>query len=296
MQFIILNPPSCKSLPILIYPALLCADTSTIMTITDLPFDIQIMIMTTLGDLRSLRSLVIAVPCMQTILSTSFCTITTSALPVSFRQRDILAPLYACMAAHRRSAMQNNDLKAFLIAFFGDVSRPITLPPGIPGDIPSINYIISLHQTIEDLLPFTWPEVLGIPTPWTLTSEPIYFGARRALLRIQLYTELFHKRLNDIKRWRPRQPDVQFFWGRFSAYDNHRCHFLHAKLIQRAKCEMDRGLTVVEGPENARLRGLPVIQWVTAGNPITSSGKEYIKLLLKQDVRAFNMSSGYGRK
>lgn len=264
--------------------------------ITDLSFDIQTLIMTCLGDLESLQSLLTAIPAMKGILSSSFCTITNSTLPISYRQREILTPLYACLAAHYRNPVEENDLIPFLATFFGDDSSPIALPPDIPRDRASLDYIMSVYQTVEKLLPCTWPLVLGIPSPWCLTSEPIYFGARRALLRIQLYTELFHQRLDDIDDWEPLRLDISLFWSCFSTYDGFRCHHIYATLLHPLRQRLDKDFVVTEYPKYTRLRGLPLLLSFIDGNPTTSYGLQYITLLVAQDSRVFNVDSGYGRR
>lgn len=263
--------------------------------IADLPVEIQALIITCMDDLESFKSLLAAIPSMEGVLSSSFCTITTSYLPVSYRQREILAPLYACLAAHYDDPVQSNDLVPFLATFFGDDSRRVALPPDIPRGRASFDYIISLHQAIEKLLPRTWPLVLGIPSPWCLTCEPIYFGARRALLRIQLYTEIFHQRLEDIDDWEPLRQDICLFWSRFSSYDTFRCHHIYATLLRPLRKRLGSDFVVTEDPRCTRLRGLPMLLSFMDRSRTTSLGLQYITLLLAQDIRAFNMDSGYGR-
>ncbi|RMJ27604.1 hypothetical protein PHISP_01524 [Aspergillus sp. HF37] len=251
--------------------------------------------MTCLDDLKSFKSLLTAIPTMEGILSSSFFTITASYLPVSYRQREILAPLYACLAAHYHDPVQNNDLLPFLETFFGDDSGRVALPSDTPRGRASFDYIISLHNAVEKLLPRTWPLVLGIPSPWCLTSEPIYFGARRALLRIQLYTEIFHQRLEDIDDWEPLRLDIRLFWSRFSSYDTFKCHHIYVTLLRPLRRRIGTDFVVTEDRECMRLRGLPLLLSFMDRSRTTSFGLQYITLLLAQDIRAFNMDSGYGR-
>ncbi|KAL1979617.1 hypothetical protein VTN96DRAFT_5439 [Rasamsonia emersonii] len=125
----------------------------------------------------------------------------------------------------------------FSNCYFGeDHQHP--LPASVPRNQTSLEYMISVVEAVEFYLVFAirvWNCTLLYCNPWPgphyNACPPTRFRMRRARLRIQLYTELFHQpgdSSDSISDWEERLPEMKLFWHQYDEAEMRECKCIYA--------------------------------------------------------------------
>lgn len=87
---------------------------------------------------------------------------------------------------------------------------------------------------------------------------------RRALLRIQLYAELFHQPSDPSDSdsgWETRLPEIKLFWSRYDEPEMRECKCIYAALVISVGHEIEYKEEALGGPgqneDRVQHRGLP---------------------------------------
>ncbi|OJJ30388.1 hypothetical protein ASPWEDRAFT_45962, partial [Aspergillus wentii DTO 134E9] len=215
-----------------------------------LPWDITASIMCGLTDLQTLHNLIIAVPYLATPLSSYFTTITKDILTESFADPLLTQFLHAIIAARSLCPRGTTELRNFFTYYFLSDGETRPLPRCVLRDPASLEYMVRVLNAVEFYLAYAvriWGSVRVFHTPlfcknsppvsYTPASDswsdpPTWPRMRRALLRIQLYAELFHQPgdaslSNEPDEWETQASEIKLFWGRYDLVEMRECKCIY---------------------------------------------------------------------
>jgi hypothetical protein len=128
------------------------------------------------------------------------------------------------------------------------------------------------------------------PPTYTPASEnpmqpPTALRMRRALLRIQLYAELFHgpgDSPDNTNDWETRIPEIKMFWGQYGLAEMRECKCIYAAISLSVEHELlYKKLEPPLDKDLLQLRGLPPLQrCLRPSTPITKFGLSYVRRLI----------------
>ena len=193
----------------------------TKMSLTSLPNDIKFEIMTHLDSLETLGSFLDAIPSTKPLLTSHFYTLTKQLLKSTWKHPTTHRYLYAIVAAHISGPFDTvEDLNSFLDDYWPHDTPlpqdPITtthnshafsLPSTFPNTREALDYMCTVQQAVEYS-----KKIFPYPNSYMYRDEWIDWG----ILRVQLYTELFHVSSFLHDPWREVWPGSRAFWDRFT--------------------------------------------------------------------------------
>jgi hypothetical protein len=258
--------------------------------------DIHTMIMASLDDLITLRDLLVAFPSMAMPFSVSFGAVTRTILK---RSSQCLCPspyLYAIMAARSLGPLNTEQLGSFLDYHFSrkDPVHPLAI---VPRNLASLEYMIDVIGALEFYLEYAI-RAWDFHRSMLLNHEeklqpPTRFRMCRALLRIQLYTELFHQpgdSSDSVSDWEERLPEMKLFWNQYERAEMVECKSIYAGIV--ISVDYETWYEIVEPAQNEdpiQYRGLPQLRrFMEDFSHIGRFGWSYTQRLIKQGMGGFH--------
>jgi hypothetical protein len=222
--------------------------------------------------------------------------------------------LYAVICARTAGPLAKEKLNLFLDDHLEreETSRP---PTSLPHSQDTLDYIASILEATEFFAEFCklrfsrgrTPPRFPPDQPW-LTS-PERFRIRRALLRFQLYCELFHQpedSSHSVSDWEERFSEQEVFWTRFEWWEVEECKCIYYLLIFYLKAVTENRQPGYTGEadqlhrlmgnkkpgytgEDDKLhrRGLPQLQAFIEDTPSTIFGLSYLHRFLAKALHGF---------
>jgi hypothetical protein len=250
-----------------------------------LSLDIQILIMSELDSLTTLLSFLIAIPPLTMPFAHAFTTILRAILTQSLQDVELEQHLLAVIAARSVIPKDPTQLRSFLDDYFGKNADCHPLPPCVPHDRTSLEYMVNVLEAVEffhlyaedvwrsalralddDLFDEWQRDEYDEPPTYTPASDepmqsPTALRMRRALLRIQLHTELFHQTGGDSNDWETRGPEIKIFWGQYGLAEMRECKCIYEAISVSVEHELRyKKLGPPRDEDPLQLRGLPQLQ------------------------------------
>lgn len=194
---------------------------NTKMSLTSLPNDIKLEIMTQLDSLENLGSFLDATPSTTPLFTAYFYTITNQLLKSTWKHPTTHRYLYAIVAAHISGPFDTvEDLNSFLDDYWPyetpipedpitttHNSQAFTLPSTFPNTREALDCMCTVQHAVE-----YFKNIFPYPDKAISRNEWIDWE----ILRFQLYTELFHVSSFLHDPWKEAWPGFRAFWDRFT--------------------------------------------------------------------------------
>jgi hypothetical protein len=160
---------------------------------------------------------------------------------------DIKYYLYAIASARAAGPLTSNAIDAFLDVHFEtvDIARTPRSVPRTPDTIEYIDTVISAMNFFVEFCILVFSRGRGHPIFLPRSHALERPRLRRALLRFQLYCELFHQPGDPsdcVSDWETRIPEQKAFWEHWEWWEIEECKCIYYLLIQ---C-----LSVSTGPDS----------------------------------------------
>ena len=257
------------------------------------------MIMENVSDLSTLSSLTEAYPSLLTpVLESRFVTIIeqrmAEKLPEELRQY-----VYTILLAERKSLVNNSDFRTFLTDQM-EGFEPRVFPVGLPRKFETLKKLANLNATIDFFAPFCAEMFLShLPldkrTPLSCGED---FRIRRALLRLQLFVQIFHQpeatdELSSDRDWEQRFEMQKYFWTRLDRIEIEECKCIYVLLtyllrhLSPFSPSVDCNDRSSEASNKSRQRGLPLLQSVFLGLNLTPLEESYAQRFLDYAFTGF---------
>ena len=191
------------------------------MFLTSLPNDIKFEVMIHLDSLENLGSFLDATPSATSLFTTHFYTITKQILKSTWKHPTTLRYLYAIVAANISGQFDTvKDLESFLDDYWPHEtpipedpintthnSHAFSLPSTFPNTRDALDYMCTVQQAVE-----YFKKDSQYPDKSICRNEWVDWE----ILRVQLYTELFHISPFLHDPWEKAYPRFRTFWDRFT--------------------------------------------------------------------------------
>ena len=252
-----------------------------------LPAELQIMVMENL-DPTSLCSLLEAAPSVLTqVYSSRFEMITRSSLQHFWPDEELSQYLYAIVLAKHRGSIDLYALTPFL-EFHFDGTYPRRLADDFPRSLECLQAIAYIFETIEFFVGFC-ADLFLMEMPVTMQQAPLSSGERfrlaRALLRFQLYCQLFHQPGGVVDEfssdwdWERRYLRQFLFWTRLERVEIEECKcvylLLHAYLQDLGPLQVGAKESATNicsnGSSWRKMRGLPILRRIIEEGEVSLS-------------------------
>lgn len=188
---------------------------------------------------------------------------------------------YAILLAEQEAPTSLQDLKT-LFARLLEGPEPRVLPTALPWTLRTLEKIVSLKETIDFFVHFgTILFLQRFPledrTPLSTGEE---LRIRRAPLRFQLYTQLFHQpgstdEIVSDRDWEQRHLSEQHFWTRFESVEAEECKCIYALLFNVLRymhpiCPANDQISDTQSvPPGSTERGLSLLKPIFSGGPLS---------------------------
>jgi hypothetical protein len=253
------------------------------------------MIMTKLKDLPTLQRLTVAFPSAATLFMVSFDIVMSSILKRSLEE-ELQQYAHAIICARTVGPLAKEKLNLFLDDHLEreETSHP---PTSLPRSQDTLDYITSVLEATEFFAEFCklmfsrgrTPPHFPPDHPWS--TSPERFRIRRALLRFQLYCELFHQpgdSSHSVSDWEERFPEQKLFWTRFEWWEVEECKCIYYLLVFCLKAVMGNKRPESTGEDDQlHRRGLSQLQTFIEDTPSTIFGLSYIRRFLAKALHGF---------
>lgn len=202
-----------------------------------LPNDILFMITEQTSDLQTLSNLINAHPTkLSPFLQRNF-----HRLILGTRGNDWPEELYHYACVSLKAEENPPDSMQAIKALMDDLikgSAAIPFFDPLPPTTKSLNRLATLIDSIDFFLrfcPIMYLEHFSLECQTPLSSDEA-FRMRRALLRLQLYAQLFHQpeatdAIISDRDWEQRPKLQQYFWTRFESVEVEECKCLYLLLV-----------------------------------------------------------------
>jgi len=250
-----------------------------------LPPDMHIMIMETMDTPSALCSYVDSVP---SILMPTFLYRFESVIKAVFARQypeELSQYVYAITLAQHLGPKALDGLAIFMTAHFEGM-QPRRLLCGFPRTYGSLKHIADIHQTIEFFTDFCVDRFLAeLPVGM---QYPLSAGERmrlqRALLRFQLFCQIFHQpgnvdRIDSDSNWEVGYKALRF-WSRFEMVEAEECRCIFVLLYHVLKPAgswgEDKNIKI-----STRERGLPILRHSIEKGKLSVFEAGYVRCLVK---------------
>ena len=195
--------------------------------------------------------------------------------------------VYTILLVEKETPTSVQDLKVLITDQLEGLG-PRSFPPALPRTLQTLKSLASLTETIDFFVHFCATLFLmHFPLKYrTPLSSGENFRIRRALLRFQLYAQLFHQpevtdEIVSDRDWEQRHLMEQHFWTRFNSVEAEECKCIYSLLYYTLthlrpilpSSSVDPGSCC--GLVKSKRRGLPLLQTVFSGAPRTTLAASY---------------------
>lgn len=245
-----------------------------------LPLDIVPLIFEQVDDLTTLSKIVEAYPdLLECMLERQFTTLVPTLLNDAWSE-ETLSYAYTLLQTEERLP-DKNELTILMENLIEDLGSGI--PPLISPSYQTARRLAGLTETIDFFVHFC--TALWLADVPLAKQMPLSAGEdrriRRALLRFQLYAQLFHQpeateELVSDRDWEQRHQQQQYFWTRFTSVEVEECKCIYGLLVNIVSYMRPIRPSQTHCDKSSQ-RGLPLLRCIFAGStlsPLTSSYAE----------------------
>jgi hypothetical protein len=255
-----------------------------------LPPDLILTVFEHANDLSTLNGLIGAYPTLLgPMLEPHFDTLVFGASwPEELRQY-----VYTILLAETRTPTSVQELKV-LMADQLEGSGPRLFPPALPRNHRTLKRLASLTDTINFFVRLCVATYLmHFPPEKQMPPSPgEELRIRRALLRFQLYTQLFHQpeatdEIASDRDWEQRHLMEQHFWTRFESVEWEECKCIYSLLyyslthLRPIIPSTSETSTSQSPPFKSKRRGLPLLKLVFSGAPLSPLASSYAQRFIE---------------
>ena len=249
-----------------------------------LPLDLIITVFEHADDASTLYQLIEAYPTLLTPwLKGRFDTINLGpSWPEELRQY-----VYTILLAEQETPTSVESLRIMIAGQFEGLG-PRLFPPTLPRTFRTLKRLACWTKTIDFFVHFcTTMFLMHFPPEKRMhTSSGEDMRIRRALLRFQLYTQLFHQpeatdEIVSDRDWEQRHLMQQHFWTRFESVEAEECRCIYSLLYYSLSQlypilpSSSDSFATQSSPVKSKQRGLPLLQPVLSGAPLTPLAASY---------------------
>lgn len=255
--------------------------------ILKLPLDVLLMVLEHMNDLSTLSRTIEAYPTILAPLVNPRLSRLVSRVFHNSWPEELCQYAYAILLAEEEPPKNLPDLKVFMANLLASSERGV-LPTTLPHTLQTLRRLASLAETIEFFLHFCVNLYL---THFPLEKRmPLSQGEclriRRALLRFQLYTQLFHQpeatdEIISDRDWEQRPRFEQHFWKRFTSVEAEECKCVYVVLLHALWYMRPFSPSSHQNPNiganngRSKQRGLSLLGSVFSGAPLSSLTSSY---------------------
>ena len=204
--------------------------------------------------------------------------------PEEFRQY-----AYMILLLQRRPTMRIQEVQSFITDQLEGLA-PRKWPVGLPKPLGTLTRIVSLMKTIDFFFSFftafflsRFPEEKRVAL-----SAGEDLRLRRALLRFQLYTQIFHQpgiteEVSPDRDWEDRPSSQYSFWTRFAESEAEECKCIYVSLTRSTESILPLVSMTKSAPSAAR--GLHLLQNILIGAPLTPLEVSYTRSFVEHARR-----------
>jgi hypothetical protein len=224
--------------------------------------------------------------------------------------------LYAIIAARERGRMDGTQMRLFLQDHFekADLSKP---PADVSRSSETIEYMAWIVESVDNFAencPTMWSKACGTseaiqlfddnacpPAVLPLSMWKNKYRLRRALLRFQLFCELFHvpgdlsdfPNLRLFSNWEDNLDAQEYFWKRYAWWEVEECKCIYALLSTAVLYSehLSRDCILPKRvPKTFEMRGLPQLSLFLCPDrswELTTFGSHYITVFSWLSSRGF---------
>ena len=245
-----------------------------------IPLDILLLIFEQIDDLRTLHNIVKACPNpLSCMLQRQFHTRVLNSLHDAWSE-ETLSNTYAALLIEDRPP-DKVGLTILMESLIEGIGAPIASL--ISPSCETVRRLAELSEAIDFFVHFC--TALWLAEFPFAKQMPLSAGEdlriRRALLRLQLYAQLFHQpeatdELVSDRDWEQRHHQEQYFWTRYTSVEVEECKCIYGPLVNALSCIRPIQSTQTSDGKSS-LRGLPLLQCVfneSAISPLASSYAE----------------------
>ncbi len=243
-----------------------------------LPLDIVPLIFEQVGDLKTLSKIVEAYPCLlECMLQRQLTTLVPTLLHNAWSE-EALSYAYTLLQTEERLP-DRTELTILMESLIEDVGSGISLP--ISPSYRTAKRLADLTETIDFFVHFC--TALWLADFPSAKQMPLSAGEdgriRHALLRFQLYAQLFHQpeatdELVSDRDWEQRHHQQQYFWTRFTSVEVEECKCIYELLVNTVSCMRPIQPSQTHCVMSSQ-RGLPLLHCVFAGSTISPLASSY---------------------
>ncbi|EPE24544.1 hypothetical protein GLAREA_08396 [Glarea lozoyensis ATCC 20868] len=281
-----------------------------------LPEELIRYILLNLDSISSLQRLCTVYPTLTSSCVSTFDK-TISGILRKTMDEELQCYLYAIIAARERGRMNGTQMRLFLQDHVenADLSKP---PADVSRSSETIEYMAWILESVDNFVeycPMIWSKACGTtdaiqlfddnacpPDILPLSMWKDKYRLRRALLRFQLFSELFHTPGNTsdfpnmtlIPHWEDNLDAQEHFWKRYEWWEVEECKCIYTLLSTAVvyskhlswECKLPKRV-----PKTFQMRGLPQLSLFLCpdrGWELTSFGSNYIVVFSLLSSRGFS--------
>lgn len=239
----------------------------------------------------NLYYLVKVLPGLEGFMETNFSFITRQILINNLKDPDLYRYVFAIVTAH--SVDSQKSMHCFLKGFLDKEGVDINLPDSVPRTTHTLYYMAEVVESVRFYLHYArrlWGHAIHHRNYGMKLPLATKFSVRTALLRIQLYTELFHQPLDNsgaMNDWDTDIVALREYWNFFQGVEHLRqCKFIYKAITVSVSHEVEhkRLRFMEDGPDRLCLRGLPQMRRFMRDYRYTEFGLNYVRRLMKRDT------------
>jgi hypothetical protein len=251
--------------------------------------------MTKLQNQQILRRLLTAFPSAAQLFTVFFNSIISTILKRSLEE-ELRQYMYAIISAQTAGPLLKKELESFLDDHFNKAETNYP-PASIPHSQASFDYMISVQEAAEFFIELCiLVFARGRQSPFSFCAPPSVpftkFRIRRALLRFQLYFELFHQpgdSFDSVSDWEMRFPEQELFWTRLLSWEIEECKCIYYLLVHCLNAGIANAKPISES-NSLHYRGLPQLHSFICNTPLTKFGLSYISRFLAKGLYGFSIA------
>lgn len=243
-----------------------------------LPLDIVPLIFEHVDDLTTLSKIVEAYPSLvECKLERQFTKLVPSLLDDAWSE-ETLSYAYTVLQIEERLP-DEKELRIHMESLIEDIGSNIA--PPISPSYQTARRLAGLTATVDFFVHFCtalWLADFPVAKQMSLSAGED-LRCRRALLRFQLYAQLFHQpeatdELVSDRDWEQRYHEEQYFWMRFTSVEVEECKCIYGLLVNLVSYMRPIQPSQTHCDESS-LRGLPLLHSVFAGSTISLLASSY---------------------
>ena len=247
---------------------------------TLLPLDVVLMISERSDHLGTLSNIIEVCPSLLTAgLLRPFDSLISKVLGSGWPE-ELCSYALAVLQGESRPPTTMEDLKVLMDDLIEDLG-PWTALPSLPRTHLTLKRLVDLTEAIDFFVYFcATMHMTAFPVSKELPlSTGEEYRIRRALLRLQLYAQVFHQteatdELVSDRDWEQRPHQQQYFWTRFTRMEVEECKCIYELLATMlSELRPIRSSTVCHNKSHQR--GLPLLYSVFSGTDITPLAASY---------------------